>query len=373
MRLKWRTGFYVAATGLIAWGAGTRAQDAAPSLAHSIETSDYREVVSRPDGSALAVRKDAVILRDPAGGTRFVARLRGNQRVTTSTDAATFGVATYADNAPSTLHIARFDMYDRNGTKLFSLNKPRASEFRIVGDGKWIVGIAGGDGMLEANVDLYDENGKAVATWSVPNLAGLTFPDSGSRFFAASRGELLSLSYDGGEARSLGRYETFGASADGRWVALSGGGSLFVFDGFSLVFSGRTAIENVRTVSVSPEGRFVALSGGDRLELFGLENKELLWTVTSGQPGLKFMSVALSSQPLRILCGLDEDPGADAPQEQRHVRGAVFLFNGQGELEWREDLRYSRWNFSLPAVSFHRDHGAFEVRLADEQRQYTLP
>jgi len=52
--LKWRTGFCVAATGLMTWGTGTRAQDAAPglapSLAHSIEDASGRKVVSTVTG-----------------------------------------------------------------------------------------------------------------------------------------------------------------------------------------------------------------------------------------------------------------------------------------------------------------------------------
>ena len=358
----------------LALSSGVVAEQDQPTLLRTISTGQYRSAVTSADGSALVVKKDGVILRDPAGGTRFVTRLRGNQRVVQCESGRVFGVSTFADNAPSTLHVIRFDVYDRDGTRRFRIDKPAATEFRLSGDGRWTVGIAGGDGMMEARLYLYDGAGEERATWTVPHLSHLTLPLSGTRFFAASRGELLAYPYDGSEPQRLGRFEAFATSDNGRHVTLCGAGSVFLMNESGLVFSAKSSVTAVRSAAVSPDGRYVAVVGGDRLEMFGSEERDLIWTVTSsGEPDLRFISVALSVDPWRVLCGLDRDPGVNARPEERHNGGAVFLFGKDGVLQWREELSYQRWNFKVPAVAFKSADGQIEVRLADEHRQYRLP
>jgi hypothetical protein len=366
-------GIIVSGAIVLALTASEASAEVAPSFLRSISTQEYRAAVTRPDGTALTITRDGVILRDPAGGTRFVARLRGNQRAIPAPDALAFGVVTYADNAPSTLHASRFELYDVTGKKRFSLEKPKATEFRVAPAGSWTVGVAGGDGMHEAELHLYDSEGKAVSVWQVPYLSDLTLPPAGDRFFAASRQELRALPYAGGDPQPLGRFEIFGTSPDGRWVALCGAGSLTLFEGTEIVFTARTQLANVRAVAISPEGRYVALAGNDRLELYDREARKLLWTVTSGRESLRFISVAVTTAPLRILCGLDEDRGSSTPQAERHKSGAVFLLAEDGKLLWREELTYDKWHFRVPKVTFTRGSKQFEVELAGEHRYYSLP
>jgi hypothetical protein len=349
------------------------ADSAPPTFVRSIQTAQYRSAVTEADGSALVVTKEGVIRRDAAGGKRYVLRLKGNQRVTHAAQADVFGVVTYADNSPSTLHSFRFDLYDGSGSRKFRLEKPEATEFRISGDGRWIVGIAGGDGMLEARLFLYDNAGKVKATWTVPHLSDLTLPATGDRFFAASRGNLMAYPYDGGEPHPLGRFEVFAISSDGTYAALCGAGSVALYEDNRLAFLVSSDLTQPRAVGLSDDGAYVAVAAGDRLELFKGAKGELLWTVTSGRPGLKFMSVDLRLAPSLILAGLDFDPGPAAKPDDRHRAGAVFLLGEDGQLVWREELTYTSWNFHLPAVRVDADRRQFEVQLAGEVKQYRLP
>ena len=349
------------------------ADTAPPAFVRSIKTADYRSAVTEADGSALVVTKEGVIRRDAAGGKRYVLRLKGNQRVTHAIDADIFGVVTYADNSPSTLHSYRFDLYDGSGSRKFRLEKPEATEFRISGDGRWIVGIAGGDGMLEARLFLYDNTGKVKATWTVPYLSDLTLPASGDRFFAASRGNLAAYPYSGGDPHPLGRFEVFTTSSDGKYAALCGAGSVALYEANRLAFLVSSDLTQPRAVGLSDDGAYVAVAAHDRLELRDGTRGELLWTVTSGRPGLKFMSVDLGLAPGLILAGLDFDPGPAAEPADRHRSGAVFLLGEGGQLMWREELTYTSWNFHLPAVRVDLDRRQFEVQLAGEVRQYRLP
>lgn len=363
----------MALTGFLGLSALALGSDAAPTFLRSISTAKYRQVTIQPDGTALAVSRDGVILKDPAGGTRFVARLKGNQRVVTSRDATAFGVTTYADHSPTTLSVSKFEMFDAQGKRKFRLTKPKAKEFKISNAGEWTVGIASGEGMLEAELFLYNNLGEQVATWNVPYLSDITLPDSGDRFFAASRNELWAYPHDGGEPHPFGRHESYGTSASGRWVALSGAGSVTLFDGSSLVYTAKTQLSQLRTVAVSPSGRYVALAGRDRLELFDRVAGEQIWTVTSGRKNLVFISIALAESPLQVLCGLDEDRGSGVPVGERHRSGALFLLAADGRLIWREDLNYTKWSFKIPAVSFVGGGKQFEVELSEERRHYQLP
>jgi len=350
-----------------------KADMAPPTFVRSIKTASYRSAVTEPDGSALVVTREGVIRRDAAGGQKYILRLKGNQRVTHADGADVFGVVTYADNSPSTLHCYRFDVYDGSGTRQFRLEKPEATEFRISGDGRWIVGIAGGDGMLEAQLFLYDSKGEVQSTWTVPYLSDLTLPASGDRFFAASRGNLLAFSYSGGPPHPLGRFEVFASSEDGTYAVLCGAGSVALYEQNRLSFLVSSDLTQPRAVGLSGDGAYLAVAASDRLELFSGTKGELLWTVTSGRPGLRFTSVDLRLAPSLILAGLDFDPGPAAEAAQRHRSGAVFLFDEGGELVWRDELTYKNWNFHVPAVRMLEDQRQFEVKLAEEVRQYRLP
>jgi len=371
--MKYILKFTVAFALLILPGVTASRADERPALLRSIATGEYQSAVAGADGTALTVKKDGVVRRDPAGGTRFVRRLRNNQRVVASSDARKFGVATYADNAPSTLHVAKFEFFNSEGTLLWTLNKPAASDFKVSPRGFWVVGVAGADGMLESDLFLYDSAGEQAGTWRVAYLSDLTLPYAGTRFFAASRGELLAFPYDGSEPQPLGRFEQFGTSRDGRWVAVFGAGSVSLFDGNALVFTSKSEQQEVRAVAVSPDGRYLALAGADRLELHDREAKGPAWAVTSGDPDLRFISLDLAGLPLRVLCGLDLDKGPSAPAGKRHPGGALFLLDSAGTLVWREELAYDRWNFRVPRVQIAPDHDQFDVELASERRQYSLP
>jgi hypothetical protein len=313
-----------------------------------------------------------VIRQDAAGSQRYLIRLRGNQNVSLSRQSGVFGVTTFADNAPSTLYAAAFDLYDEAGKRLFRIEKPQATEFVISEDGRWAVGIAGGEEMRESELHLFDAQGAPVASWKVPYLSDLTLPAGSTRFFAASKGLLQSFSYAGGDPHPIGRFETFGVGAAGRYVVLCGAGSVALYEDEKLVFMAPSELTRPRTVTVSPDGRYIAVAGQDRLELFERDKGSRLWTVTSGKPELQFVSVDLSGGPGAILAGLDFDPGAES-NTSRHTSGAVFLLGHEGALLWRDDFVYSDWNMRVPAVRYLGSRGQIEVELAEEIRCYSLP
>ncbi len=343
-----------------------------PTLVRSMPTSAFRHVVIRPDGSSLAVVKEGVILQDAAGLQKYITRLRGNQRVVLARQGACYGVTTYADNAPSTLRAAAFELYNETGKRLYRLEKPDASEFVVSEDGRWVIGIAGGEEMHQSRLLLFDAQGTLVTSWAVPYLSDLVLPKGSTRFFAASRGLLSAYDFMPGEPHPIGRFEAFGTAAGGRFVALCGAGSLALYQEEKLVFTAASEVTHPISVSVSNDGGYIAVAGGDRLELFERDSRSRLWTVTSGQSELRFISVDLGGGPDAILAGLDFDSGPEAAAD-RHTRGAVFLIDRAGSLLWRDDLTYSEWGIRYPAVRFLGSERQFEVELAAEIRRYSLP
>lgn len=343
-----------------------------PALVRTLPTSSFRNVVIRPDGSSLAVVREGVILQDAAGAQKYITRLKGNQRVSLSQEGACYGVTTYADNAPSTLRAHAFELYDEGGTRRYRLEKPEASEFVVSDDGRWVVGIAGGEEMHQSRLRLFDAQGALVTSWDVPYLSDLVLPEGSTRFFAASKGVLSAYDFAASEPHPIGRFEAFGTGAGGRYVALCGAGSLALYQEEKLVFTAASEVTRPISVAISHDGGYIAVAGGDRLELFERESKARLWTVTSGQNELRFISVDLAGGPDALLAGLDFDAGIDAGAN-RHTRGAVFLIDRAGNLLWRDDLTYSEWGIRYPKVRFLGTDRLFEVELAAEIRRYSLP
>lgn len=343
-----------------------------PGLVRSIATSDFTRAVVRPDGSSLGVTREGVIKQDAAGRQRYLTRLRGNQKATLARHSGVFGVTTFADNAPSTLSAFAFELYDESGKSLFRLEKPAATEFLISDDGRWVLGIEGGDEMRESKLHLCDARGQAVFSWTVPYLSDISMPAGGIRFFAASKGELQAFSYAGGDPHPIGRFEIFATGDGGRYVALCGAGSMALYQDEKLVFTAPCDLARIRSAAVSPDGQYIAVAGLDRLELYERQKGTRLWTVTSGKPELQFVSVDLAGAPHAILAGLDFDPGTDS-QTGRHTSGAVFMLNLAGELIWRDDFAYTSWNVRVPAVHYHGAHHQIQVELAEEIRCYSLP
>ena len=362
----------IAASLLLVLSAVVGALAREPTLVRSISTSQFKDAVVRPDGSSLGVTREGVIKQDAAGRQRYLTRLRGNQKASLARHSGVFGVTTFADNAPSTLRAFAFELFDESGSSLFRLEKPEATEFVISDDGRWVLGIEGGDEMRQSRLHLFDARGQAAASWTVPYLSDITMPAGATRFLAASNGVLQAYSYAGGDPHPIGRFELFATGDGGRYVLLCGAGSMALYQDEKLVFTSPCDLARLRCAAVSPDGQYIAVAGLDRMELFGREEGNRLWTVTSGKPELQFVSVDLAGGPDHLLAGLDLDLGAESPTG-RHTAGAVFMLNTAGELVWRDDFGYSSWNVRVPAVHYHGAHRQIQVELAEEIRCYNLP
>lgn len=354
------------------WLLSGSAAAAVPALVRAVPTAEYKSAVIRADGSTLAVAREGVIHQTAAGSQRYVTRLRGNQRVSFSRSGNCFGVTTYADNAPSTLRAAAFELYDAAGKRSYRLEKPDASEFVVSEDGQWVIGIAGGDEMRQSRLHLFDAQGTLVTSWDVPYLSNLTLPEGSTRFYAATKGVLQAYGFAPGEPHPIGRFEVFGTGGQGRFVALCGAGSVALYDDEKLVFTKTSDIQRPSAMAVSEDGNYIAVAGGNRLEMFDRESGSRLWEVTSGRDELHFVSLDLSGGPDLLLAGLELDLGPDSGPA-RHTRGAVYLFNRKGELAWLDEFSYNEWSVRYPAVRLVGHQRQFEVELAAEIRRYSLP
>jgi hypothetical protein len=169
----------------------------------------------------------------------------------------------------------------------------------------------------------------------------------------------------------LGRFETFGHSDAGRYVAICGAGKVALYQDDRLVFSTESELVHPRVAAVSPDGMYLAAAEADRMELFDRSKGGLAWTITSGQAGLQFISLDLAGGPDALLAGLDL--AGDSSDTYRHTAGSVFLLSKDGRLRWRDDFQYSTWNVHVPAVHFVDAQKQIEVQLASEIRYYSLP
>jgi outer membrane protein assembly factor BamB len=303
----------------------------------------------------------------------YSAQLEPDQALVTSDDGEYFGITTYSKQAsPGLLAAEKFELYASDGSKLFEIQKPGVSGFFISPGARTIVGISGGEGEPQSQVNFYGSNGNQLSTTRIKSPQGAGFSPDGKRVLINSAQDGLLLFESGGRLiAKLGPCDRFAVSSDGGFVATASGKNTRLHEVGKTGRELRPAGSPVRSLCFSPDGKYLGLIDKTDLYLFEVETTKLLWQHTLEQPGLSFVSLDLSDSGVRTIAGLDLDEGGSVPAEERHTKGLTYLFDKQGELIWQTEVTYQRWGAMFPLVKISADGSRFSIATREKVYLYT--
>jgi WD40 repeat protein len=331
-------------------------------------------------GEALSGR---LILSSPQGYQILTAdgkevrsgQLGPNQSLVTSDDGQYFGITTYSEKAsPGLLAAEKFELYSSDGSKLFEIQKPGVSGFFISPGAQTIVGISGGEGEPQSEVDFYGRDGNQLSDTKVRSPQGVGFSADGMRVLINSAPDGLLLFERGGRlVARFGPCDRFAISSDGGFVATASAGNVRLYEVGKPGRELRLAGGIVRSVCFSPDDQYVGLIDKNGLYLFQVQTAKLLWQYTLQQPELSFVSLDLSAGMEQAIAGLDFDSGKKVPAAGRHTKGLVYLFDKQGGLTWQTEVSYQRWAAVFPKVRISPDGSRFSVTTREKVYLYAVP
>ncbi len=302
----------------------------------------------------------------PDGKKSFQMDLKSNQSVVTSEDGNFFGITTYSKNAPpGFLSAKRFELYSSAGNKLWEIQDPEVSDFRI-SNGGMVVGISGGEGNPESDLAFYDPNGGLLFKTKIRYPQAISFSRNGQYVLVNSAKDGLMIFDRSGNLKfNMGLCQKFSISPDGAHVATVASGDLkFYYEGKPTGKEIKVA-SLVREICFSPEGEYLCAIDKKNLYLFEVKTGKLLWQRVLKKAGLSFISVDVAHDAEKIIAGVDFDKGRKVPPEDRHTQGYVYLFDKSGKLTWERKLSYKLWNAFVPEVKFSQAGSEFSVKTRE--------
>jgi WD40 repeat protein len=315
------------------------------------------------DGRLILSSHQRLSVLNSEGKETFHLELKPNQGVVSSDDGMFFGITTYSTKAsPGFLTAERFELLTIDGKRLWEIENPGVASFHISNGAKLVVGLSGGEGVSNSWVVFYDGKGEEINRTEVSSPQGISIPSNGRYVFANSATDGLLVFDDIGSLEAnLGRCGQFNVSSDGEYVATVSE------EGLKLFYQGKPKGNQlkinpvVRGICFSPEDDYLAIIDKESLSLLETDTGKLLWQNTLNQTGYSFISVDISPDAEMIIAGIDIDKGRDVPQNERHTKGLVLIFDRNGKMIWEKKISYQLWSIFFPKVGFSSDGEKFSV------------
>jgi hypothetical protein len=315
------------------------------------------------DGRLISSSHQSLSVLDSEGKEAFHLELKPNQGVTSSDDGLFFGITTYSTKAsPGFLAAESFELFAAEGSKLWEVEDPEVSSFHISDGARLVVGLSGGEGVSNSWLVFYNGKGEEINRTEVSYPQAISFSSNGRYVFVNSATDgLLAFHDSGGSKFNLGPCEQFTVSSDGEHIAVVGEGNLKLFHQGKLKDDVLKISPLVRGMRFSPENAYLAVIDKKSLSLLETDTGKLLWQQHLNQSGRSFISLDVSADAEMIIAGIDIDKGREVPQNERHTRGWVLIFDKDGEIIWEKQFSYQLWSIFFPKVSFSSDGERFSV------------
>jgi WD40 repeat protein len=344
-----------------------------PELVSEIATQGQAVHGDILDGKLILSSPESLQVLTAGGERAFEAALGTNQGLVFSDDGEFFGITTYSKAAsPGFLAADKFELYSSSGNKLWEIHQPGVSGFFISPGARIVVGISGGEGVPQSEVDFYGANGNLVSTTKTRLPQGVGFSSDGERVLINSaRDGLLLFERAGRLVGRLGPCDRFAVSAAGQYVAAASGNTIRLQEVGKPPKELKQASSPVRRLCFSPDSKYLGAIDKADLFLFEVETAKLLWQHSLEQPELSFVSLDLCVDGERIIAGLDFDNGRSVPAAERHTKGLVYLFDKQGGLIWQKEVSYNLWAAMFPLVKISGNGSRFSVATREKVYLYT--
>ncbi|MEO0102936.1 MAG: hypothetical protein ABIK81_04465, partial [candidate division WOR-3 bacterium] len=256
-----------------------------------------------------------------------------------------FAQVTHDEGNSEFVPFRSFTLRDEKGNILWHSDNFPYTLVDISNDG-WTVGIFF-DGPIsgKAILNFYDRTGKKRGEGEVDFLNSRAFSENG-KIYAVLDGKrgLRIFTREGKELYNLGKGNYFTLSPDGKICALADDQKITFYQDGKKIKSIPIPSPFLRQMKFSSSGRQFGYITKKELFLYRTADWDLVFHYLESEPKWRLISFDLSPENNLVIMGKAEY------KEKR--KGEVLLFNLNGEMLWREELRYDKWNIFVPEVRF---------------------
>lgn len=278
------------------------------------------------------------------------------------------GLIELSTGNPEFIPIDRFVLKDHEGRTIYEKADFGHTLVDISNQGS-VVGIDF-DGPMSGHAKLhfYNEKGEKTGERSVGFLRDRCFTADGKRYCVNDGGRGLRMfDASGQEIHELGPCNWFAASFDGNSVAMTTDNELILLEaGLEMA---RIPLQTpfIRDMRFSSDGALLGYLDNKNLHLLDVQTGENVFTYRESEKRLKIVSFDIASDNSALITGCSEDKGRGKPG--RHEKGFIYLFDMEGNLRWKEEVTFDKWNIHIPKVNF-AGSDAFTVTTVDEIFEY---
>lgn len=281
--------------------------------------------------------------------------LEENQRGIISQNGEYIGVLTYGSSVGDYTMISGFEMYNRYGKSLLTIEREYHTTYFISNSGRLISILRDVESPEYGKLFFYRDNGSRSNSVEIPNLRTFDFSPDGETLLAnsSSQGLIAFSCPDGDEVWRISKgCQYFAVSEFAQYVATVSADTVSIYEGTELVGEQRMMYPFPRDVAISSNGRYVVTA--DRWNLYAYEtsNAQELWRIGPNKQQATYVSVDINDDGTYILAGVDYDAGGKAPVWERHNLGYIWGFDRSGNQIYEEDVRYKTWHYRTPKVIF---------------------
>jgi hypothetical protein len=159
----------------------------------------------------------------------------------------------------------------------------------------------------------------------------------------------------------------FAVSSDGQYIAMTTDSEMILLK--AGLEKERIPLHSpfIRQVQFSLDGTLLGYIDNKGLYLYNTMNAKNVFEYHETENGLELVSFDIAADNSACIIGLSEDKGRGAPD--RHERGFIYLFDMNGDLRWKEEVRFTKWNAHVPKVVFTASD-IFKVTTVDDIYEY---
>ncbi|MEO0116303.1 MAG: hypothetical protein ABIK97_02025 [candidate division WOR-3 bacterium] len=273
------------------------------------------------------------------------------------------GQVTYSEGNSEFVPFRSFTLQDKRREILWHSDSFPYTLVDISNEG-WTVGIFF-DGPIsgKAVLHFYDRTGRKKGEGEVDFLNSRAFSEDGKVYVVldGKRG-LRVFTREGKELYNLGKGNYFTLSPDGKTCALADDQQINFYQDGKKIKSIPIPSPFLRQMKFSSSGRQFGYLTKKELFIYRTTDWDLVFHYTEPEPKWRLISFDMVPENNLVIIGKAESKGKR--------KGEVLLFNFNGEMLWREELRYNKWNIFVPEVKFLPEK-SFLVRTAEEIYEYS--
>jgi len=283
-------------------------------------------------------------------------KLKGSIKIFSSPHGNYWAAGIFEDKMTVDYKLTSVNVYTPSGNKLYSVKNPKALKFVFNDRNSAMVGIDGVEGLPQADLVFYDENGQETGTYSLTEFTGGAYCASAEYFLAHSAENGLYVFTPGGELLYnflISPY--YGVSPDGCSVLSVDGGRMNFHNRDAYTSSINTEIVAPKSIRFAPDNKSALILTKRQIYCYSLPDLRQLWEYACNNKSESFSSLSVSPDSRYVAVGITIDSGPDYSLYDRYNTGRVEVLDSAGSKLVEGNLEYTSWSAGYPKVEFSSD------------------